>query len=94
VVLHAHKISGGKRFVLALGANFGALAIIMTWYGLSFVMGGGGRHAYASGESNKIAALYILFAVNILWAVLAILRYWFEVAKSRRNNSRSRAKSK
>ncbi|MBR4752361.1 MAG: cytochrome c biogenesis protein CcsA [Thermoguttaceae bacterium] len=94
VVLHAHKISGGKRFVLALGANFGALAIIMTWYGLSFVMGGGGRHAYASGESNKIAALYILFAVNILWAVLAILRYWFEVAKSRRNNSRSRAKTK
>ena len=94
VVLHAHKISGGKRFVLALGANFGALAIIMTWYGLSFVMGGGGRHAYASGESNKIAALYILFAVNILWAVLAILRYWFEVAKARRGGSRSRAKSK
>ncbi len=83
VVLHAHKISGGKRFVLALGANFGALAIIMTWYGLSFVMGGGGRHAYASGESNKIAVLYTLFAVNIAWAVLAVARYWFERATRR-----------
>jgi len=80
VVLHAHKISGGKRFVLALGADFGALAIIMTWYGLSFVMGGGGRHAYAAGESNKIVVLYLLFAVNIVWAVLAIARYWFERA--------------
>ena len=84
VVLHVNKISGGKRFVMALGANFGALAIIMTWYGLSFVMGGGGRHAYASGESNKIAVLYILFAVNIGWACLAIARYWFERARRRK----------
>ena len=68
-------MSGNKRFFLPLGATFGALAIIMTWYGLSFVMGGGGRHAYASGESNKVAALYVLFAVNIGWATLAILRY-------------------
>lgn len=83
VVLHAHKISGGKRFVLALGAHFGALAIIMTWYGLSFVMGGGGRHAYASGESNKIAVLYILLAANILWACLAIARYLFEKIRRR-----------
>lgn len=78
VVLHAHKISGGKRFVLALGANFGALAIIMTWYGLSFIMGGGGRHSYASGESNKIVVLYALFAINIAWSLLAIVRYAIE----------------
>lgn len=89
VVLHAHKISGGKRFVLALGANFGALAIVMTWYGLSFVMGGGGRHAYAAGESNKIVVLYALFAVNIAWAALAIARYWFEKIKSKRANAKA-----
>ena len=75
VVLHVYKMSGNKRFFLPLGATFGALAIIMTWYGLSFVMGGGGRHAYASGESNKVAALYVLFAVNIAWAALATIRY-------------------
>ncbi len=75
VVLHAYKMTGNRRFFLPLGATFGALAIIMTWYGLSFVMGGGGRHAYASGESNKVTALYILFAVNIGWAALATVRY-------------------
>ena len=68
-------MTGNRRFFLPLGATFGALAIIMTWYGLSFVMGGGGRHAYASGESNKVTALYILFAVNIGWAALATVRY-------------------
>ncbi len=82
VVLHVHKISGGKRFALAIGANIGALAILMTWYGLSFVMGGG-RHAYAAGESGKVAVLYILFTVDLLWALLACARYWFEKAKRR-----------
>ena len=84
VVLHANKIGGGRRFLMAQGANFGALAIIMTWYGLSFVMGGGGRHAYAAGESNKVAALYALLGVNILWSVLALVRYLVEKARAKR----------
>ena len=83
VVLHAHRLSGRNRFVLAIGATVGALAIIMTWYGLSFVMGGGGRHAYTAGESNKVAVLYILFAANILWTLLAIVRYYAEKARGK-----------
>ncbi|MBR4834455.1 MAG: cytochrome c biogenesis protein CcsA [Thermoguttaceae bacterium] len=83
VVLHVLKARRGGRFELAVGATLGALAIIMTWYGLSFAMGGGGRHSYAAGESNKVAILYVLFAANLVWAFVATIRYRFE--KRRRN---------
>ncbi|MDO5309459.1 MAG: cytochrome c biogenesis protein CcsA [Planctomycetia bacterium] len=73
--LHLYRRSGQNRFVLNLGAVLGALAIIMTWYGLSFVMGGGGRHSYAAGESNKVAVLYLLVAANLIYALLACVRY-------------------
>ena len=81
VVLHAHRLSGRSRFVLAIGATVGAFAIIMTWYGLSFIMGGGGRHAYTGGESNKVAVLYALLAINIVWCLVASARYYFEKLK-------------
>lgn len=88
VVLHAYKLSGGKKFALSIGAAVGALAIIMTWYGLSFVMGGGGRHTYAAGESNKVVVLYALFAANLGWAALGAARYYFERIRRRRLESR------
>ena len=53
----------------------------MTWYGLSFIMGGGGRHAYTGGESNKVAVLYALLAINIVWCLVASARYYFEKLK-------------
>ncbi len=83
VVLHILKTKRCGRFGLAVGATLGALAIVTTWYGLSFVMGGGGRHSYAAGESNKVAVLYLLFAANLLWTFVATVRY--QLAKARRN---------
>ncbi|MBR4104435.1 MAG: cytochrome c biogenesis protein CcsA, partial [Thermoguttaceae bacterium] len=83
VVLHVLKVKRCGRFGLAVGATLGALAIVMTWYGLSFVMGGGGRHSYAAGESNKVAVLYLLFAANLLWTFVATVRY--QIAKAGRN---------
>jgi len=83
VVLHVLKVKRCGRFGLAVGATLGALAIVMTWYGLSFVMGGGGRHSYAAGESNKVAVLYLLFAANLLWTFVATVRY--HIAKAGRN---------
>ncbi len=83
VVLHVLKVKRCGRFGLAVGATLGALAIVMTWYGLSFVMGGGGRHSYAAGESNKVAVLYLLFAANLLWTFVATVRY--QLAKTGRN---------
>ncbi|MBQ2790472.1 MAG: cytochrome c biogenesis protein CcsA [Thermoguttaceae bacterium] len=82
VVLHVLKVRRCGRFGLAVGATLGALAIVMTWYGLSFVMGGGGRHSYAAGESNKVAVLYLLFAANLLWTFVATVRY--QIAKAGR----------
>ena len=85
VVLHVLKVKRCGRFGLAVGATLGALAIVMTWYGLSFVMGGGGRHSYASGESNKVAVLYLLFAANILWTLVATVRYQLVKSGRKRN---------
>jgi cytochrome c biogenesis factor len=89
VVLHVLKVRRCGNFGLAVGATLGALAIVMTWYGLSFVMGGGGRHSYAAGESNKVAVLYLLFAANILWTLVATVRYqlvkqWRKANKNKR----------
>lgn len=83
VVLHVLKVKRCGSFGLTVGATLGALAIVMTWYGLSFVMGGGGRHSYAAGESNKVAVLYLLFAANLLWTFVATVRY--QLAKAGRN---------
>ena len=88
VVLHVLKVKRCGNFGLAVGATLGALAIVMTWYGLSFVMGGGGRHSYAAGESNKVAVLYLLFAANILWTIVATVRYQF--AKTSRKHYQNR----
>lgn len=88
VVLHVLKVKRCGRFGLAVGATLGALAIVMTWYGLSFVMGGGGRHSYASGESNKVAVLYLLFAANILWTLVATVRYQLVKSGCKRNKSK------
>ena len=77
VVLHDRRRHERGVFGLAAGAVLGAFAIIMTWYGLSFVFGGGGRHAYVSGESHKTLALFILLGVNLLWTFLA----WYRLSK-------------
>ncbi|MBR5243744.1 MAG: cytochrome c biogenesis protein CcsA, partial [Thermoguttaceae bacterium] len=88
VVLHVLKVKRCGNFGLSVGATLGALAIITTWYGLSFVMGGGGRHSYAAGESNKVAVLYLLFAANILWTLVATVRY--QLAKTGRKNFKNK----
>ncbi|MDO5552311.1 MAG: cytochrome c biogenesis protein CcsA [Planctomycetia bacterium] len=74
VVLHVRRSGRNDLFSLAAGSALGALAIIMTWYGLSFVLGGGGRHAYTGGESTKTGILIILLTVNIVWVLLATFR--------------------
>jgi len=75
VVLHGRRIILGGQFGLTIGAVLGMLAIIMTWYGLSFVFGGGGRHAYVAGESSKTVVLYLLILGNVLWSLLVTIRY-------------------
>ena len=74
---------GRQGLSLPLGGLLGGLSIVMTWYGLSFVFGGGGRHSYAAGQSSRTAVLYILIAANLLyglaaWVVLRIRKRYAE----------------
>ena len=62
---------GRQGLSLPLGGLLGGLSIVMTWYGLSFVFGGGGRHSYASGQSGRTTVLYILLATNLLYGLAA-----------------------
>ena len=75
VVLHRRTTDGEGSSAAnvsktARGGILGAMAIIMTWYGLSFVFGAGGRHSYATGEATRTMVMYILIAVNLFIAVL------------------------
>ena len=72
---------GRRGLSLPLGGLLGGLSILMTWYGLSFVFGGGGRHSYAAGESNRTAILYVLVAANLIYGMAA----WsvFQIRKRR-----------
>lgn len=63
VILHRKQ----KGLTLPLGGILGGLSILMTWYGLSFVFGGGGRHSYAAGQSSRTAVLWTLIAVNLIY---------------------------
>ncbi|MDO5581491.1 MAG: cytochrome c biogenesis protein CcsA [Planctomycetia bacterium] len=76
IVLHGRSARYYHRFGLTIGAVLGMFAIIMTGYGLSFVFGGGGRHAYTGGESSKTAILYAALLGNLIWSILASIQYW------------------
>lgn len=75
VILHGRKARYYGRFGLTIGAVAGAFAIIMTWYGLSFVFGGGGRHAYVSGQSTKTMILCALLITNVLLMIPPAIVY-------------------
>ncbi len=72
-------------FGVLIGTVFGAIAIGMTWYGFNFVFSTG-RHAYAASDSHWAANILVGFIVlNLLWASVAVLRYWSE--KSNRSSA-------
>ncbi len=75
VILHGRRARYYGRFGMTIGAVTGAFAIIMTWYGLSFVFGGGGRHAYVSGQSTKTVILCVLVLTNIVLMIPPALVY-------------------
>ena len=80
-VLHRDR----RGLSLPLGGLLGGLSILMTWYGLSFVFGGGGRHSYAAGESNRTAVLYILVAANLIYGMAAWSVFQIRKRRARRN---------
>ncbi|MCL2304284.1 MAG: cytochrome c biogenesis protein [Planctomycetaceae bacterium] len=78
LVLHGRKAKFYGEFGVTIGAVFGAIAIIMTWYGFNYVFNVG-RHAYGHGDSTWAWYFLIGFVIaNIVWTLIAIGRHTVE----------------
>jgi len=84
-VLHGRFAGWVGNFGLTAGTVFGATAIIMSWYGVNFVLGKG-LHSYGFGESSQ-GQWYVLVAVLLNWGFLgmAAFRYQRECDPWKRN---------
>ena len=82
-VLHGRKARFYGEFGITIGAVFGAIAIVMTWYGFNFVFNMG-RHAYGHGDSSWATNFLLGFIiVNLLWCMIAVFRYMLEFGERR-----------
>lgn len=75
-VLHGRYAGWFGNFGLAVGTILGASAIIMSWYGVNFILGVG-LHAYGFGSGGQLQVGIAVF-LNWLFLGLAALRYWAE----------------
>jgi ABC-type transport system involved in cytochrome c biogenesis permease subunit len=61
VIIHLRFTGRLNNFGLALGSVLGFLLVLMTWYGVNFVLGRG-LHSYGSGSGGMNWVLYYLLA--------------------------------
>ena len=76
IFVHARHWGWFKRnrdMTMALTSVFGALAILMAWYGVNYLLGSA-MHGYASGSGGLVPALAFAGA-NIVLTVMALIRY-------------------
>lgn len=73
-VLHGRYAGWFGNFGMALGTVLGASAIIMSWYGVNFILGVG-LHAYGFGQGGQ-AEVGMAVLLNWLFLGAAGLRYW------------------
>lgn len=74
-ILHGRFAGWVGNFGLTAGTVVGATAIVMSWYGVNFVLGKG-LHSYGFGE-GETANTYVLAVVIANWLLLGVaaLRY-------------------
>ena len=83
-VLHGRKARFYGELGVTIGAVFGAIAILVTWYGFNFVFNVG-RHAYGHGDSSWATYFLLGFiVVNVAWTAIAVGRYMVENVERRR----------
>jgi ABC-type transport system involved in cytochrome c biogenesis permease subunit len=70
-ILHARIVGLVKLFGLLAGAVLGFLGVVMSWYGVNFLLGAG-LHAYAFGDGGRV---YVIGAaiLNIVYVLTAYL---------------------
>ncbi|MEZ6073391.1 MAG: cytochrome c biogenesis protein CcsA [Pirellulales bacterium] len=75
-ILHGRYAGITGNFGLAAGSVLGATAIIMSWYGVNFVLGAG-LHSYGFGESEQ-GQIYVGSCILANWVFvgLAATRYF------------------
>ena len=76
IFVHARHWGWFKRnrdMTMALTSVFGALAILMAWYGVNYLLGSA-MHGYASGSGGLVPALAFAGA-NVVLTVMARIRY-------------------
>lgn len=73
IPLHARYIGWVKDFGLAVSAVVCFAAIVMSWYGVNFILGAG-LHSYGFGGGGP---WYVFLAclINLEWVILASLRH-------------------
>src|SRR5262249_40811702 len=75
-ILHGRYAGMVGNFGLCIGSVLGASAIVMSWYGVNFVLGAG-MHSYGFGSGGQY---YVLGGVLANWffAAAATARYMYE----------------
>lgn len=78
-ILHGRFVGWVKDFGLALGAVFGFTLILMTWYGVNFVLGAG-LHSYGFGGGGLEFVLSYLFLQwsFVFFIVIKDQRFYFK----------------
>jgi len=75
VVLHGRYAGWVKGFGLTVGSVLAYMLVLMAWYGVNFILGVG-LHSYGfSSGGAKFVSFFVGF--EILWIILALLRYKF-----------------
>ncbi len=75
VIVHSKHAKWLDNFGLAVGSVLGFLLVLMTWYGVNFVLGRG-LHSYGFGSGGIVWIIYYLIAETIFvsWVILSRLR--------------------
>ena len=73
-ILHGRYAGWVGHFGIAAGGVLGATAIVMSWYGVNFVLGVG-LHSYGFGSGGQ-AEVFGAVALNWVWLSAAAWRCW------------------
>ncbi len=68
IPLHARYIGWVKDFGLAVASVVCFSAIVMSWYGVNFILGAG-LHSYGMGDGGPWT-IFLLGSINLLWVLL------------------------
>jgi ABC-type transport system involved in cytochrome c biogenesis permease subunit len=82
IIFHGRVAKYYGAFGITVGALFASIAVVFTWYGINFLplFKNSSVHAYGGGTESYASLFVLTFIIaNILWGILALLRYNVEV---------------